>query len=82
LGLLAQKEVVSYLPQRNAAAQGIDLREITIKYEGLTDDELDVLRSHQGVISEPADGCALSQFPADGEPMYQEKATAVFSLSA
>ena len=66
----------------NAAAQGVDLQEIAIKYENLTADELSELKSHQKVTHKLSEGSVLAKFPEVGEPLFQEKATAVLSFGA
>jgi len=67
---------------RNAAAQGVDLQEITIKYEGLTAEELSELEAHQEVTHNTGGGSVLAKFPAKGAPLFPSKAAAVFSLGA
>jgi hypothetical protein len=59
----------------NAAAQGIEIQEVAIHYEGLTDDELAILRKHQEVTHEISPGRVLAKFPKQGLPLYPEKAT-------
>ena len=67
---------------RNAAAQGVDLQQIAIKYEGLTTAELVELGSHQEVTHQAGGGSILAKFPLEGMPLFPEKATAVLYLGA
>lgn len=67
---------------RNAAKQGIDLQQITIKYENLTSDEVKLLESRQVITSRLAGGGLLAKFPIEGEPLFPGKATAVLYLGA
>ena len=67
---------------RNAKEQGIDLQEITIKYENLTPDELDVLASSQIIVSQLPGGGLLAKFPKNGEPLFPNRATDVLYLGA
>jgi hypothetical protein len=64
----------------NAAKEGIDLQEITIQYENLTSDEVRVLESRQLITKRVPGGGLLAKFPKDGEPLFADKATAVFYL--
>ena len=59
----------------NAKAQGINLAEVAIKYDGLTDQELEFLRKHQEVTHGIAPGRVLAKFPKQGFPLFEEKAT-------
>jgi hypothetical protein len=68
--------------RRNAAEQGVDLQEITIKYEGLTAEELSRLEAHQEVTHRTGSGNVLAKFPVEGKPLFPHKAAAVFSLGA
>ena len=68
--------------KRNAAKQGIDLEQITIKYENLTLDEVDMLESRHLITSRLTGGAVLAKFPEDGEPLFPDKATAVLYLGA
>lgn len=65
----------------NAAAQGIDLQEVAIQYEGLTANELAFLEKHQVVTHRIDEGRVLAKFPEKGFPLYQDKATAVHYLA-
>ena len=67
---------------RNAAKQGIDLQEITIKYENLTPDEIKVLESRQIITNRLPGGGLLAKFPKEAEPLFSDKATAVLYLGA
>ena len=67
---------------RNAAKDGIDLQEITIKYENLTPDEVKVLESRQIITSRLFRGDLLAKFPEEGEPHFPGTATAVLYLGA
>jgi hypothetical protein len=67
---------------RNAAKEGIDLQEITIKYENLTPDEIKVLESRQIITNRLPGGGLLAKFPKEGEPLFPDKATAVLYLGA
>ena len=68
--------------KRNAAKQGIDLQQITIKYENLTLEEVDMLESRHMITSRLPGGALLAKFPEDGEPLFPDKATAVLYLGA
>jgi hypothetical protein len=59
----------------NAAAQGIDLQEVAIHYEGLTPDELKAVGDHQEITHVIDEGRVLAKFPKEGLPLYPEKAT-------
>lgn len=67
---------------RNALRDGVDLEEISIKYEGLTDEELTTLRTLQEVTHDLGGGACLAKFPPEGMPAFPEKATAVLHLGA
>jgi len=67
---------------RNAAKDGIDLQEITIKYENLTSDEIKRLESCQMITNRLPGGGLLAKFPKDGEPLFPDKATVVLHLGA
>jgi hypothetical protein len=68
---------------RNAEAQGVDLQEIAIQYEGLTPDDLIELRLRQHITHNRRNGTVLAKFPGDGGiPSCPEKAVAVHYLGA
>lgn len=66
--------------RKNAKEAGISLSFITIKYENLTDDELDALTT-AGLLTHarPPRG-ALGRFAEDGTVLFPEKAVGVLSL--
>jgi hypothetical protein len=66
--------------RKNAAAEGIDLSFVAIKYEGLTVDELDTLKARGRFAKDLGPGRVLGSFGDDGVPLFPEKATAVFLL--
>ena len=68
--------------RENALKDGIDLQEIPIKYENLTDSEIEILETKQTITHRLSKGCVLAKFPRDGKPLFQEKATAVIPLGA
>jgi hypothetical protein len=67
--------------RRNAAKDGIDVREIAIHYEGLTADEIKQLEAHQDISHRSLKG-VIAKFPTEGDPLFPEKATSVHHLGA
>lgn len=66
----------------NAKDQDLHLSEIAIKYENLTPEELSFLEKHQEIAYRlGTEGSVLAKFPEKGFPLYQDKATAVLTLS-
>jgi hypothetical protein len=65
----------------NADKQGIDLAEISLFYEGLTDSEIFELKRH-GLFKHQTGLCIIGKFNKEGIPLFPEKVTAVYSLSA
>lgn len=70
------KEVI-----KNAKEQGVDLQEIAIFYEGLTDEEIKLLGNHQ-LITHTSGSTTIAKFPKSGLPIIQSKATGVHYLGA
>jgi hypothetical protein len=66
---------------KNAQDQGIDLQEIAIQYEDLTDEEINLLGNHQ-VITNNSGSTVLAKFPLEGMPILQTKAKYVHYLGA
>jgi hypothetical protein len=66
---------------KNAADQGIDLNEITLIYEDVSDEELIALQSHNLVATRTA-RCVLGKFNKEGLALFPDKVTGVYSLSA
>lgn len=66
--------------RENAAKDGIELRYISIKYVGLTGDELDDLSAHGLLTHALSSTSALGRFADDGSVLFPEKAIAVFCL--
>jgi hypothetical protein len=64
-----------------AKAQGVDLQEIAIIYEDLTDEEIKLLGNHQ-VITNNTGSTTWAKFPLEGMPIIQAKAKYVYSLGA
>ena len=65
----------------NAQQQGVDLQQITIQYENLTEEEIKLLGNHQ-VITHNSGSTVLAKFPEDGMPILQAKAEHVIYLGA
>jgi hypothetical protein len=68
--------------RRNAAIQGLDLQEIAIIYEGLSEEELQTLEAC-GLVGRhlEARGSVLGRFTKDGEALFPTKAAGVLTLS-
>lgn len=66
---------------RNATEQGIDLSEIALFYEGLTDEELSELKRHHLFVRQ-SNACVIGRFNKEGIPFFPKKVTGVYSLSA
>lgn len=67
--------------KRNAYAQGVALSEIAIFYDGLTDDEKDLMRE-QNLITHENGGSVIARFAEGGEALFPEKITGVHYLAA
>jgi hypothetical protein len=67
--------------KRNAYAQGVPLSEIAIFYDGLTDDEKDLMRE-QNLITQINGGIVIAKFTASGEALFSEKIKGVHYLGA
>jgi hypothetical protein len=65
----------------NAAAQGVPLSAIAIFYNGLTDDEKDLMRE-QNLLTHENGGSVIAKFTNRGDVLFPEKATGVYSLAA
>lgn len=65
----------------NAAKQGIDLSEIAIFYEGLTEAELFELKRHN-LITDQSRRCVIGKFNKEGIALFPDKVTGVHSLSS
>ena len=66
---------------KNAEKQGIDLSEIALFYEGLTDEELNEL-SRRNLVTEITSKCVIGRFDKEGIPHFPNKVTSVYSLGA
>jgi hypothetical protein len=66
---------------KNAEKQGIDLAEILLFYEGLTDDEIFELKRHN-LFKDQSERCIIGKFTKEGLPLFPDKVTGVYSLSA
>ena len=66
----------------NAQRDSIPLSEITIVYEGLTDEQFDQLNSRGLVVTDLGDGKCIGRFSPDGEGLFPELAMAVLHLGA
>jgi len=64
---------------RNAEIQGIDLSEIALFYEGLTDDEHSELKRH-GLFAHHTNHCVIGKFNKEGIPLFPDKVSGVYSL--
>jgi hypothetical protein len=63
--------------------RGVDLQQITIKYSGLTPEELRELEQYQVLMSCLSENSVLTKFPETGDiPLVEAKATAVVLLGA
>jgi hypothetical protein len=65
---------------KNAEKQGIDLAEIALFYEGLTDWELLELKRHDLFVDQ-SNRCTIGKFNKEGIPLFPDKVTGVYSLS-
>lgn len=66
---------------RNASDQGIDLSEIALFYAELTNEELSELKRHQLFVNQ-SNACVIGRFNKEGIPLFPDKVTGVYSLSA
>jgi hypothetical protein len=67
--------------KRNACAQGVPLSEIAIFYDGLTDDEKDLMRE-QNLITHENGSVVIARFTTSGEVLFPEKVKGVHHLGA
>lgn len=67
--------------RRNAAKQGLSLSEVSIFYEGLTEEEIASLDAC-GLIVSRTPKVLVAKFAPDGSVMFPEKSVAVYSLSS
>lgn len=65
----------------NAAAQGIDLSEITLFYTGLTDDEKKEL-ARKNLLVETTNARTMAKFHPEGLALFPEKVSEVYYLGA
>jgi hypothetical protein len=61
---------------------GIDLQEVAIHYENLTEEEMKLLRARNLVGKELGPGSILGKFTSSGEALFEDKATGVLYLGA
>lgn len=66
---------------RNAEKEGIDLAEIALFYEGLADIELSELKRH-GLFATKTARCVIGKYNKEGVPLFPDKVTGVYTLSA
>ncbi|MNC97274.1 hypothetical protein D3C83_148870 [compost metagenome] len=66
---------------KNAELQDVNLEEITLFYEGLTDAELLELRRH-GLLTSETGRCVMAKFNKEGIALFPDKVTAAYSLGA
>jgi len=64
----------------NAAKQGIDLAEISLFYEGLTEWEISELKRHRLFIDQ-TNRCVIGKFNKEGIAFFPDKVSSVYSLS-
>lgn len=64
----------------NATKEGIDLQQITLKYEGLTAAEMRDLKARNLLPYELSESSGLGKFQEDGEALFPKKITAVIYL--
>jgi len=67
--------------KKNATEQGVLLSEIAIFYNGLTDDEKDLMRE-QNLITHENGGSVIARFTKGGEAMFPQKITGAHCLAA
>jgi hypothetical protein len=65
----------------NAEKQGIDLAEIALFYQELTDWELSELKRHDLFVNQ-SDLYTIGKFNKEGVPLFPDKVAGVYSLSA
>jgi len=65
----------------NASKQGIPLSQISVLYEGLTDDEKAIMRQQNLIAFESGDR-VVGRFKSDGEAVFSSKITGCLSLGA
>jgi hypothetical protein len=64
----------------NAATQGIDLAEIALFYEGLTEWEILELKRHKLFIDQTS-RCVIGKLNKEGIALFPDKVSSVYSLS-
>jgi hypothetical protein len=67
--------------KKNASEQGVPLSEIAVFYDGLTDDEKDLMRE-QNLITHNNGDIVIAKFTASGEALFPEKIKGVHYLGA
>jgi len=67
--------------KRNAAEQGVELSSIAIFYDGLTEDEKDLMRE-QNLITQDNGSIVIARFTNAGEALFQQKIKGFHSLAA
>jgi hypothetical protein len=65
----------------NATEQGIDLSEIAVFYEGLTEEELFELKRHN-LFTDQSKRCVIGKFNKEGLALFPDKVTGVYSLKS
>ena len=68
--------------RQNAIDQGLELSQIAIVYEGLTDEEQSIMRQVNVIAYKVDDNCVVRRFTKDGEILFKEKARSVLCLGA
>ena len=66
---------------RNAAAEGIDLSEISLFYSGLTEPEINELSRHNLLVARTNERI-IGRFNAEGIALFPEKVSEVYHLGA
>lgn len=67
--------------KRNAYAQGVDLREIAVFYEGLTPEEKNLMMA-QDLITHDNGDTVIAKFTEDGEVLFSGKVKGIHYLAA
>ncbi|MEY4489276.1 MAG: hypothetical protein RIQ79_1784 [Verrucomicrobiota bacterium] len=64
---------------RNATDEGVDVSEIALLYEDLTDTELSELKRH-GLYADHSQACVRGRFTKEGLVLFPEKVASILHL--
>jgi hypothetical protein len=79
---LSQNQLVNIEAiKKNASEQGIPLSEIAVIYDGLTDEEKNLMRAQQ-LITHENGAVAIARFSGSGEVLFPSKVKGVHYLGA